>query len=81
MLEAAKQTPEVQLIKAMDYAPDYWLHENELFARAYAQWVIESVNHPEAKTAKVELQNSLGSAHSFEQFSGPAWQKSRHVLT
>jgi hypothetical protein len=36
---------------------------------------IESVNHPEARTAKVELQNILGSAHSFEQFSGPAWQK------
>jgi hypothetical protein len=75
VINAIQQTPEVNLIKEMNYDPSYWLHENELFARAYAQWVIERVNHPEARAAKEELQNILGSIHGFEQFSGLAWQK------
>ena len=62
VVEAMQQTPEAQLIKEMNYDPGYWLHENELFARAYAQWVVESVKHPEARVAKEELQNILGSA-------------------
>ena len=74
VVKALKQTPEAQMIKEVNHDPAYWLHENELFARAYAQWVVESVNHPEARAAKEELQNILGSAQYYEQFSGPVWK-------
>ena len=73
--EAARQTPEAKLIKEINHDPKYWLNDSELFSRAYAQWVVEHSNHPEAKAAKVELQNILGSAQGHEQFSGPEWQK------
>lgn len=72
--EAARQTPEALLIKETNHDPDYWLNNNELFSRAYSQWVIEQSNHPEARAAKDELQKIQTSAHYNEQFSGPAWQ-------
>ena len=46
--ELARQTPESKKILKQGIDPDYWLNESELFSRAYAQWVVEHSNHPEA---------------------------------